>query len=107
MDFCLIYITAKDKAEAKKIGRELVKSRLVACVNIIDGISSIYFWQGDLAESKETMLIAKTRKSLVKKVIAKVKSLHSYECPCVLAVPIADGNFEFLEWVKMETKLQE
>jgi len=103
MKFNLIYITAKDKKEAKKIANTLLKAKLAACVNIIGGINSIYRWQGKIAHDKEVILIAKTKKSLVKKVIKKTKSIHSYSCPCIVALPITDGSREYLDWIKKET----
>ena|SRR3989338_3247352 len=98
-----VYITCTNKTEANKIGRTLVESRLAACVNIIDGMNSIYWWEGKIEEGKETVLIAKTKKSLVKKLIKKVKSLHRYDCPCIVSWPIAAGNPDFLKWVEKET----
>jgi periplasmic divalent cation tolerance protein len=104
MKFNLVYITAKDKEEAKKIGHELVKERLAACVNIIDQMNSMYWWQGEIQYDTETILIAKTKESLVEALIAKVKSLHSYSCPCIVSLPILDGNKEYLAWLEKETK---
>ncbi len=103
MKFNLIYITAKDKKEAEKIANMLLKAKLAACVNIIGGINSIYRWNGKIARDKEAILIAKTKKSLVKKVVKKVKSIHSYSCPCIVALPIAGGSREYLDWIKKET----
>lgn len=97
-------MTAKNKQEAQKIGKALVKERLAACVNIIDKMTSMYWWDGKICRSNETILIAKTKKSLVKKVIQKAKSLHSYDCPCIVSLPIKDGNPDFLKWIEKETK---
>ena len=102
MEFNLIYITAKDKKEAEKIGNALLKARLAACVNIIGGMNSIYRWNGKINRGKEAILIAKTKKSLVKKLIKKTKSIHSYSCPCIVALPITDGSKEYLDWIKKE-----
>lgn len=99
----IIYITAKDKDEARKIGKELLKSRLAACVNIIEKMNSLYWWEGKLQDDTECVLIAKTKQSLVKKLVKKVKSIHSYSCPCVISLPIIDGNKEFLDWIEKET----
>ncbi len=100
----LVYITAKDKQEARKIGKALVEARLAACVNIIDGMNSMYWWENQVQDDNETVLIAKTKASLVKKLIEKVKSLHSYSCPCIITLPIGEGNKEYLEWIEKETK---
>lgn len=104
MKFNLIYITTKDKKEARKIGKELVESRLAACVNIIDDMNSMYWWEGRVQDENEAILIAKTKESLVAELIEKVKSMHSYECPCVVSLPILNGNKKFLKWIEKETK---
>ena len=104
MKFNLVYMTCRDKAEAKAIGNDLVAERLAACVNIIDGMNSLYWWQGKVEEGQEAVLLAKTKESLVPELVKKVKSLHSYDCPCVISLPISDGNPDFLDWIKRETK---
>ena len=104
MTLNLIYITAKDRDEARRIGRALVEARLAACANVIDGVSSLYWWEGAVQDEVEALLIAKTRESLVPELIEKVKSLHSYSCPCIVSVPISDGNPEFLKWINDETR---
>ena len=104
MKLNLIYITTKNKDEARRIGKELLKLRLAACVNIIDNINSLYWWEGKIQDDNEVILIAKTKESLVKELIEKVKSLHSYSCPCIISLPILDGNKAYLEWLKKETK---
>jgi periplasmic divalent cation tolerance protein len=103
MDLRLLYVTAGSRDEAKKIGRALVEERLAACANVIDGMESVYWWQGKLAEDREAVLIVKTRAELVDGVIARVKSLHSYSVPCVVALPILTGNPAYLEWLAAET----
>lgn len=100
----MIYVTAKDADEAKKIGKVLLLDRLVACVNIIDKIKSMYWWEGKIQEEGEALLIAKTRRKLVSKVIERVKEIHSYSCPCVTALPITEGSSEFLKWIEEETR---
>lgn len=104
MDFVLAYVTAGSAAEARRIGRTLVTERLAACVNIIDGMQSIYHWQGAVCEEDEAVLIAKTRASLAEELTRRTKELHSYDCPCVVILPIAGGNAEFLAWLEEETK---
>jgi periplasmic divalent cation tolerance protein len=100
----LIYITAGSMDEARTIGKALVSNRLAACANIIDNMNSLYWWNGEIQEDREVILIAKTRESLVPKVIEKVKSMHSYECPCIVSLPITAGNPAFLEWIAGETR---
>lgn len=104
METNFIYMTAGNKAEAKKIGQELVTSRLAACVNILDNMNSIYRWQGEIQDDTEAVLIAKTTKNLVPQLIEKVKSLHSYDCPCIVSLPILDGYPLFLEWIEDQVK---
>jgi periplasmic divalent cation tolerance protein len=103
MSCSLIYVTAGSRDEALKVGRGLVAARLAACANVLDGATSIYWWQGTLQQEGEAVLVAKTRTELVPAVIAKVRELHSYSCPCVVALPITDGNPAFLEWITAET----
>lgn len=102
--FLLLYITTKDRKEAKKIGGVLLKKRLTACVNILPKMESMYWWQGKIESAKEALLLVKTRRALVKKTIATVKKLHSYECPCVVAMPIVEGNEDYLRWAEGETE---
>lgn len=99
----MLYITAGSRDEAKKIGRALVEARLAACANVIDGMESVYWWQGKLTEDREAVLIVKTRADLVAAVTARVKALHSYTVPCVVALPILDGNPDYLDWIGQET----
>lgn len=100
--FC--YITVGSRAEALAIGRALVEERLAACANVLDGAASIYRWQGAIEEDAETVLIAKTRTELVDRLSARVEALHSYDCPCVVALPIERGNAEYLAWIEAETR---
>ena len=99
-----IYMTAGSKAEAEKIGNALVESYLAACVNVLDGMQSIYRWEGKIQQDSEVVLIAKTTEALVSQLIEKVKSLHSYDCPCIVSLPISDGYPPFLDWIQSEVK---
>ena len=103
MSYSLIYITAGDVDEAKALGRALVEARLAACANVLPGITPIYWWDGRIEEGSEVALIAKTRGELVERVVEFVKARHSYDCPCVVALPIAAGNPAFLDWIGEET----
>ena len=104
MAVVLIYITAGSMEEARTIGNKLVSDRLAACVNIIDNVSSMYWWEGEIQDDKEVILIAKTKESLVPELVEKVRSIHSYSCPCIVSLPILNGNRAFLDWVVEETK---
>ncbi len=100
----LVYMTAGDENEARRIGHALIEARLAACVNVIPGMRSLYRWQGEVQDDREVVIIAKTRESLVDALIAKVKELHSYDCPCIVALPIHAGNPAFLDWIVAETE---
>jgi len=102
-DYVLIYITAPSGDEAGLIARTIVSERLAACANIFSGISSLYWWDGAVQEDSEVAIAAKTRSDLVEALIARVKELHSYECPCIVALPIVAGNQPFLDWIGAET----
>ena len=100
---CWVYMTAGSFEEAKRIGQILVGQNLAACVNLLENMTSIYNWEDKMEESKEVIMIAKTRKTLVPKLIEKVNSLHSYDCPCILELPIQGGNLDYLSWIKSQT----
>lgn len=103
-EFISVYITVAAQFEADLIARTLVEDRLAACVNSLPGLKSIYHWEGQIEESQEILLIAKTRTTLFEPLCDKVKSLHSYECPCIVAEPIMAGHQPFLEWLAHETR---
>jgi periplasmic divalent cation tolerance protein len=102
----LVYITTTDKKEAKSLGRKLVEENLAACVNIIDGMESIYQWEGEVVEDKETILIAKTPYHNVKELTQRVKELHSYDCPCVISLQFTEqeGNSDYQHWLIKNSK---
>jgi periplasmic divalent cation tolerance protein len=104
MEFLFVYVTCKDRNEALNVGRAVVEARLAACANIIDGMDSIYWWKGELQVEKEAILIMKSRRDLFTELTEKVKSKHSYEVPCVVALPIETGNEDYLNWLMAETK---
>lgn len=97
-------MTVGSKEEARKIGKELVTTRLAACVNILDHMNSFYMWDGDLQDDTEVVMIAKTTEDRVPDLIKKVKSLHSYDCPCIVSLPVAGGHQPFLEWIAGEVQ---
>ncbi len=99
MNIDFIYMTAGSKEEAATIGRELVSSGLAACVNILDRMNSIYRWQGEIHEDMEVVMIAKTVRDRTPEVIEKVKAMHSYDCPCIVCLPITTGHQPYLDWI--------
>lgn len=102
MSAFFVYMTTKDKAEAREIGRHLVQSKIAACVNILDHMNSMYVWQGEFQDDQEAVMIAKTTEEKVPELIAAVKARHSYECPCIVALPIAEGHPDFLNWINRQ-----
>ena len=103
MPTVLLYITTRDRDEAVRIAERLVEERLVACGNVLDGMESVYWWNGKMERSKEAVLIAKTDRRNVELVTARILELHSYETPAVVAIPIDGGNADFLTWVERES----
>jgi len=98
-NYIVILITAKDKKEATKIARGLLEAKLIACANIMQGVESLFWWQGKIDISQEVLLVLKTKKNLFKKVTSKVKSLHSYQTPEIIALPIVEGSEDYLGWI--------
>ena len=103
MTVMFVYATAGDAAEARSIGRAVVGERLAACANVLAGMRSIYWWEGAVQEAVEAVLILKTTTERLGALIARVRELHSYACPCIEALPVADGNPAFLAWIARET----
>ena len=103
MSHVAVCVTTPSLAEAEAIGRAVVEARLAASVNIVAGVSSLYWWEGAVREADEAMLWMKTRADLVEPLTARIKALHSYACPCVIALPITGGNPAYLAWIDAET----
>ncbi|MGD8284748.1 MAG: divalent-cation tolerance protein CutA [Desulfobacterales bacterium] len=99
MQINFVYMTAGNKDEARNIGKALVSSKLAACVNILDNMNSFYMWDGELQDDNEVVMIAKTTQDRVPDLVQKVKALHSYDCPCIVSLPVTDGNQAFLDWI--------
>ncbi len=98
----VVFITAKDINEAKKISQGLIKEHAVACVNIVSGVQSFFWWQGKVDAAQEVLLIVKSQKNCFKKIARIVKRLHSYQTPEIIALPIIDGEKEYMKWIKKE-----
>ncbi len=99
-DLIIIFITASSEEEARKIATTLVEEKLVACVNILPHISSLYWWEGKVCQADEVMLISKSKSSLFPRIRDRVMSLHSYQVPEIISVPIVDGLPTYLSWIK-------
>jgi len=104
MEKIVVFITASDEDEAAKIATALVEARLAGCVNIIKDIRSIYSWQGKIEDEKEVLIVIKTQKILFYPLMERVKELHSYKVPEIIALPIIEGSEDYLKWLKDVTK---
>lgn len=99
MSEIVVFMTAPKEEEAVKIARALVEARLAGCVNILKNIRSVYRWEGNIEDEKEILMIAKTKKKLFKSLEKKIKELHSYSVPEVIAVPVSAGSADYLKWL--------
>lgn len=95
----LVHITASSREEAERIGRALVEERLAACANLIPGVTSLYTWEGKTCESSEVLIEAKTTASAFEDLARRVRELHSYDIPEIVALPVQTGSPEYLRWV--------
>lgn len=95
----LIYVTAPNRAAALAMGRALVDERLAACVNVLDGMTSIYRWQGVVETADEAVLLVKTAAGRFDAVAARIRELHSYDTPCVLEIPLGRGDPAYAAWL--------
>ena len=98
-NYVVILVTAKDKKEAEKISRYLLEKKLVACVNVLPGIQSMFWWEGKIDQSAETLLIIKSKRKLFKEIVSAVRAVHSYSVPEIIALPIVEGHHDYLKWV--------
>ena len=98
--YIVVLITSDSVEEADHIAQVLLKKKKVACVNILRGIDSYFWWEGKPDSARENLLIAKTKASLLPEIVDLVKKLHSYDVPEVIALPITGGNQDYLEWIE-------
>lgn len=103
MDAIVVYITVPDESEAVTISKALVDEKLAACVNIVKGIRSIYSWKGKIEDEPEILLILKSRRHLFKKLQSRVKELHSYSIPEIIALPVIEGSEDYMKWLESVT----
>jgi periplasmic divalent cation tolerance protein len=104
MNSIVVFITTSNEDEAGKIAKAVVEEKLAACVNIIKGIRSIYSWQGKIEDDEEVLMVLKTRESLFDALAKRVKELHSYTVPEIIAMPIVKGSEDYLNWIKDVTE---
>jgi periplasmic divalent cation tolerance protein len=100
--YIVVFITVKDSEEAQKIANSLLKRRQAACVNIIPEVNSHFWWKDKLDSAKESLLIVKTKESLLPELIKSVKKIHSYSIPEIIALPIVGGSQDYLDWIDSE-----
>ena len=103
VEYCVVFVTAKDVVEAEKISQELLQKKLAACVNIVSKIKSFFWWKGTIDQEDESFLIIKTRAALLDELTAAVKAAHSYTVPEIIALPILGGNPDYLKWITEST----
>ena len=103
-NFIIIFVTAKDRTEAEELSQSLLNDRLIACSNIVYPINSFFYWSNKIDRAEECLIIMKSRLDLFAAVVEKVKGLHSYEVPEVLALPIVDGSKDYLDWMNTVLK---
>ncbi len=102
-DYIVVFVTAPAD-EAPELAKTLVEERLVACVNIVPGLRSFYWWQGKIEDEPEVLCIMKTRSELFESLRDRVRELHSYEVEEIIALPILAGNLPYLDWIKENTQ---
>ncbi|KAL5209375.1 hypothetical protein ABZP36_004998 [Zizania latifolia] len=100
----VVYVTVPNREAGKKLSQSIISEKLAACVNIVPGIESVYWWEGKVQTDAEELLIIKTREALLDALTEHVKANHEYDVPEVIALPITGGNTQYLEWIKNSTK---
>jgi len=98
-EYCTLYVTVPDKAEAVALARVLIAEKLVACANISGEMLSLYPWDGEICQDHEWALFLKTRKDHAQKAIARIREQHSYDTPCIVQWDITGGNADYLKWL--------
>jgi len=102
--YVVLLITTATVEEAQRISKVLLEQRKIACVNIVPKVSSLFWWQGKLDSAEESLLIVKTKASLLNEIVPLVKEIHSYDIPELIALPIIGGNQDYLEWIRKEVR---
>lgn len=97
--YIVVFMTVSDEKEATKIIHSLLKDRLIACANIVGPVASLFWWKGKIDKANEFLVIMKSRKNLFKQLSERVKELHSYEVPEVIALPVIEGLPSYLNWL--------
>ena len=103
-EFVSVYMTAASLEAALRLGRALVDEGLAACVNVLPEAVSLYRWDGAVQTESEVVLLAKTRAALFDALAARVRALHDYETPCIVALPLVAGDDDYLAWLRAQTR---
>ncbi len=98
--YTVLFITTANTREAQRISRMLLNQKKAACVNIVPKVSSLFWWQDKLDSAQESLLIVKTKSSLLPEIISLVKGMHSYQVPEIIALPIVGGSQDYLQWIE-------
>lgn len=101
---CLVYVTTPSPEIADRLAEAAVAERLAACANVLAGHRSVYRWQGEIERADETALLLKTARDRLDALTARIRELHPYDEPCVIALPIVGGSASFLGWIEAETR---
>jgi len=102
--YVVLLITTATVEEAQRISKVLLEQRKIACVNIVPRVNSLFWWQDKLDSAEESLLIVKTKASLLNEIVPLVKEIHSYDIPELIALPIIGGNQDYLEWIRKEVR---
>ncbi len=104
-EFVVVLVTTPDADVAAELAKALVAEKLVACVNILPGLRSIYAWEGKVCDAREVLCAMKTRRALFAAVRERVAALHPYEVPEIIALPLVEGSAPYLAWLRDETRV--
>jgi len=97
----MLYVPCGNRQEAEKIAHHLLEEKLIACANILDGAESIYFWQGKLEQTRESILLIKSLPEFKEKLQKRIEELHSYSCPAIIQLQVASVNQAYADWVRL------
>ncbi|MDX1442919.1 MAG: divalent-cation tolerance protein CutA [Gammaproteobacteria bacterium] len=98
-EHCVVYVTCPNHDSGEAVASALVDQKLVACVNVIDGVTSLFHWEGRVDRDPEVLLVIKTRTNLLQAVEECVAEVHPYDVPEVIALPIIGGSRKYLDWI--------
>jgi len=99
----VVFVTSPGEEEASSLARALVEAKLAACVNMVSNVRSIYSWQGKIEDDRELLMIIKTQRHLFDRLTTKVREIHSYDVPEIIALPIVEGSPDYLRWLQEST----